>query len=281
MTGPVKGLSVSRIHFSADPEKATEAWQQYAREGQSEAKWNREMEMDARAGALTAVFRQEYRPDTHERHLVAPRGYPLLHAWDFGKGFPARVWFGRTPSNGLRVYASLVGENVQLRPFAQSTVAHEVHLWGELRSSNLCYADPAGNQDKDDGKKSVEVLREFGWAPRWRGSRIEEGIEELSRLMLSTQPDGTPMFLIDPRQNATLCAALRGEYSRGASGEPERRHPFIDAMDALRYAVINTKPAPRPKREQPRVHFNPESGYGRAVDPAHARDPFATMDTGF
>lgn len=262
----VPGISITRLHFTADPEKATPDWERYARTGISDAKFEREFNMNARAGALTAIFRHAYRPHDHERPLD-PRGAQLLHSFDFGRGFPARVWFSRTSWNGVRIYASMVGASLPLRAFCQQTIAFEVNTWGDVLSGPRCFCDPAGNQHKDDGMKSVEVLREFGWQPRWRGSRIEDGIEVLSALMLATQPDGEPAFLVDPRYNPTLCLALGGGYKRNKSGLPEHQHPEGDVVDALRYGVINTVPPKVVRPAQPPLAVDPVSGYGRAPMP--------------
>jgi len=273
MSDTIKGLSVARLHYTADPEKATPEWKAYAKAGQSEAKFQREYEMDPRAGALTAVFREAYRPSDHERALD-PHGMRVFHSFDFGRGFPVRVWFSRTAYNGLRVYASMYGQSISLRSFCEQTIAFEVNTWGEVISGERCFCDPAGNQHKDDGLKSIEVLRTFGWLPRWRGSRIEEGIEALSALMLSTQPDGAPAFLVDPRYNSDLCAALRGAYKRNRQGAPEHLHPHGDLVDALRYGAINTMPRKGARRPQePPFYRNPISGYGMAIPP-HARATF-------
>lgn len=266
MTDAVPGLSVARLHFKSDPEKASPEYEAYARAGQSSVKFEREMNMNPRAGALTAVFRHAYRPQDHERPLN-PHGQRLLHSFDFGRGFPARVWFSRTMWGGVRVYASMVGENIPLRSFLNQTIAFEVNTWGEILSGERCFCDPAGNQNKDDGLKSVEILKEFGWLPRWRGSRIEDGIETLAALMTTTQADGEPSFLVDPRLNARLCLALGGDYKRNKAGEPEHEHDASDLVDALRYGVINTAPARTRRPPAPPLAVDPVSGYGRAPIP--------------
>lgn len=259
----VNGIEVIRVHYTADPEKQSPEWKAHMQAGYPADKWAREFEMDAHAGLGLSIYGREYRPATHERPLTIDPNLPVLHGWDFGEGWPAHVWCQRTRMNGLRILASLWREHMQLRPFAEETVAFECNVLGGP-FPRRDFADPAGNQPKDDGMKSVEVLREFGWAPRWRGSEYTERHEAMSRLLLSSQPDGEPMLLIDPRQNADLCEAFRSRYRREKHGAPAREHPYIDLMNALEYVLVNTKTPPRPRLQaRPDLSsINHVSGYG-------------------
>lgn len=259
----MKGISVVRLHYTADPTKATPEWLARQQVGYAPDRWAREMEMDAQAGSQAAIFRKEYHPTKHERALAPPPDRSLLHGWDFGKGFPAHVWGGRTQYGGLRVYGSAFGRNIQLAPFVAQCVATEVERWG-LHQNRRDYCDPAGNQEKDDGRKSVEVLRNYGYRPVWRGSGIEERIRLFSTLLLQDQLDGEPMVLLDPRYNRELIEAIRSEYKRGAGDQPERIHPYIDLVDALMYLVINTQTFHQKRSVRPPdlSQVSDVSGYG-------------------
>lgn len=273
-TPPVPGVTVVSLHYTADPAKADPRWRDDARAGYPPDKWEREMEMNVHAGARTAIFGKRYRPDKHERPLTPDSALPMRLAFDFGEGWPACVWFQRTRLLGLRVLASMHGEHIQLRPFLERVLAFELTTWGDIFQARRVYCDPAGNQPKDDGMKSVEVLREFGWSPRWRGSRVEEGIEEIDRLMREDQDDGEPRYLIDPRFNVLLIEAHRSAYRRDVQGKPERGHPHVDLEDAHRYGVINTKLPERPPQRPPAHYVDPISGYGRAPIPASVTGGF-------
>ena len=275
MTSPVRGVTILRIPYQADPEKADPRWAAAMKPGYSEAAWAREMEMDAHTGLGQAVFGRAYRRETHERPLSVDPMLPLLHGWDFGEGWPAHVWAQRTRHWGLRVLASLHREHTMLRSFVEQTIAHELHALGDLYANRRDFVDPAGNQKKDDGLKSIEVLRTFGYAPKWRGSEYVERHEATDGLLRETQEDGAPKFLIDPARNPELCEAFRSRYRMREDGkEPVREHPFIDVMNALQYLIVNTKPPKRPSAPPPQYVFNPVTGYGGYAHP-HAT-PFAT-----
>lgn len=260
------GITVLRVPYTADPEKAAPEWAAKQKRGYPTNAWAKEMEMDARAGSGVAVFQGEYVPAKHERPLQRDPTRVLRTTFDFGSAFPARVWFQRTAHAGLRILASHVGHNVQLRPFLAETIGLELDMFGDLVSPQLCYCDPAGNQPKDDGLKSVEILREHGFAPKWCGSTITEGLRAISDLLVTSQPDGEEMFAIDPRHNAVLCQGLRSHYKRGADGAPLRVHPWIDAVDALRYGVLNTTARRLARSQQSQMRdlrvVNPVTGYG-------------------
>lgn len=276
----MKGVDVLRVHYTADPEKADPRWAEVMKAGYPSDKWAREFEMNAHAGLGLAIYGREYKADKHERILSPSPLVPMGHGWDFGRGWPAKVWVQRTMFNGVRVLASRWGQDIQLRPFAEQAIAFEINQLGGPFDNRRDYVDPAGSQPKDDGMKSVEVLREFGWLPRWRGSEYTERHEYLSRLLLQEQPDGEPMFLIDPRRNPELCDAFRARYRRDKSGAPVREHPFIDLMNALEYYLVNTKTPPRPRTAmQPNLsEINPISGYGNwgmaSVTPPRASGPY-------
>lgn len=269
----MRGVDILRIHYSADPAKADPRWIEHAKTDVPVDQWAREMEMNAEAGLGLSIYGREYRPGIHERPLRPAAFLPMGHGTDFGKGWPAHVWVQRTPYNGVRVLAELYGEDIQLRPFLERVVAHEINVLGGPFQNRRDYVDPAGNQPKDDGLKSVEVMKEFGWAPRWRGSEYSERHEYVSRLLLGNQEDGEPMFLIDPMRCPKLCAAFRAHYRRMKSGQPEREHPFIDLMNALEYYLVNTKAPVRRSGTQALPTLNPVSGYGAFAPPREALAP--------
>jgi len=256
------GITVLRVPYTADPEKASSAWVARAKIGVPATAWAKEMEMDAQAGSGVAVFQGDYVPATHERALTRDPTRVLRTAFDFGSAYPARVWFQRTACGGCRVLASLVGHQQQLRPFLAASVAFELEVFGDLDAAQGAYCDPAGNQSKDDGDKSVEVLRAHGFSPRWCGSTITEGLRAIADLLVTRQSDGEEMFAIDPRWNALLCQGLRHQYKRGPDGTPLRVHPWIDLIDALRYGVVNTT-ARRLTRILRRPHPGPADFAGR------------------
>jgi hypothetical protein len=270
-----QGITVLRVPYTADPEKAAPEWAARQQKGYPRHAWAKEMEMDAQAGTGMSVFQKDYVAAKHERPLSREPSRILRTAFDFGSAFPARVWFQRTGYGGIRVLASTVGQNIQLRPFLAETVGFELEIFGDIDSAQLCYCDPAGNQPKDDGMKSIEVLRAYGFSPKWCGSTITEGLRAISDLLVLTQDDGEEMFAIDPRHNRVLCQAFRHAYKRGPDGTPLRVHPFIDPMDAFRYGVLNTTLRKlRRQIQRPDLrNVNPETGSGRwATTLTHPED---------
>lgn len=266
----VPGVTVLQIGFRADPEKADPDWIDYAKQGYAPDKWAREMEMDAHAGASSAVFGKEYPNPRREQALTPDFDRLVIDAFDFGKGFPARVWMQMTATGQKRILASRCLPSTKLRPFLEQTLAWELEIFGGTFLRRVCYCDPAGNQDKDDGLKSVEVLREYGFLPKWRGSTVESGIETMIGL-LREAPNGEPSLVIDPRYNGELVTAFKSGYARNAQGEPTRVHPYIDLMDATRYGLINTTPRRGvPRVHRPTFHINDVSGYGRAPMPSRS-----------
>jgi hypothetical protein len=267
----MKGIEVLRIHYTADPAKNDPRWIEHAKTDVPADQWAREMEMDAQAGLGMSIYGREYKPAKHERRLAIHPGAPMGHGWDFGYGCPATVWVQRTQFNGVRVIAEMAGKDTNLRPFAERALALEINALGGPYQNRRDYVDPAGNQPKDDGMKSIEVLRDFGYRPVWRGSEYKERHEYVSNLLLRDQEDGDPMFLIDPDRCPQLCAAFRAHYRRMKNGDPEREHPYIDLMNAFEYYIVNTKaPSHRMGASQALPLLNPISGYGAFPAPRDA-----------
>ena len=260
----MKGVTTTRLSYKADPEKADPRWKDIMSVGVPTDKWDREYEMDANAGMGLSIYGREYRPEKHERPLTPSGLVPMGHGWDFGHGWPATVWVQRTAFNGVRILASMFGQDMQLRLFAPRAIAFEINVLGGPFQNRRDYVDPAGSAEKDDGMQSVAVLRDFGYAPRWRGSKYTERHEYVSQLLKTDQEDGEPMFLIDPRHNVELCQGFRALYRRTKSGDPERNHPVIDLMNALEYYLVNTKTgvARRPPSPPNLALINEVSGYG-------------------
>lgn len=61
---PDNGFSVARLHYTADPDKATKEWFQRTRKGYSEAAWRKEYEIDFEVLSGTLVY-PEYDPFVH------------------------------------------------------------------------------------------------------------------------------------------------------------------------------------------------------------------------
>lgn len=266
----MKGIEVLRIGYRADPVKDNPAWIEHAKADVPADQWAREMEMDAHAGLGLSIYGREYKPEKHERALRPHPVSPMLHGTDFGLGCPAHVWIQRTAHNGVRVLASMFRSDMQLRPFLEQCIAYEINTLGGPYPNRRDYVDPAGNQGKDDGMKSVEVMRDFGYTPRWRGSEYVERHEYVSNLLLREQEDGEPMFLIDPRYNVELCQAFRALYRRDKRGAPERTHPTCDLMNAFEYVMVNTKAPKRNMTAQVLPRLDPISGYGTFPTPREA-----------
>lgn len=61
---PYNGFNVVRLHYTADPEKATKEWFEKTRKGYSEAAWRKEYEIDFEVLSGTLVY-PEYDPFIH------------------------------------------------------------------------------------------------------------------------------------------------------------------------------------------------------------------------
>lgn len=147
------------------------------------------------------------------RPFQAEPKIPVYRCLDFGFNRPACVWL-QVVGKQLRVLGESMGQRIYLDDFLKQKVfAYErdvLQLPDETKY--LAFCDPAGSQESDKGKTSVEILNDHGIYPVYRRTKIEEGIKAL-KSYLDTQEEQDPCFIIHPRCQI-LIEGFRGGYHR-------------------------------------------------------------------
>lgn len=261
-----EGWLVLRLHYTADPERATPEWiaeqLQGYRGGIEGRDWRREMEIDFSAykgepvysafPADVAVRETRYRPDL-----------PLWRGWDFGYRHPAVVFVQlwppteKAPLGTLvylhEIYPTLDRESVpgiKTADLAQLVLEETRTRFPETEKKEhgqgvvLDFADPAGNQTKETSDfSSVEILQQWNIWPEWARVGRKNRIEYLRRFI---EVPGS--FRINPHCALgikALSAAYRypEERAGGADrdmpdlGKKVQEEPYIHVMDALEYVA--------------------------------------------
>lgn len=164
---------------------------------------------------------------------------PVYRCFDFGFNRPACVWL-QIYGGQVRVIGEMLGQRIYLDDFLREKIfPYEADVLG-LNSGTVFrgFCDPAGSQESDKGKSSIEILNEHGIFPVYRKTRIEEGIKAVKHF-LDSADNGEPNFQVHPRCTK-LIEGFRGGYHRLDGEESPNKDGFYDHLfDALRYGAVH------------------------------------------
>lgn len=232
-----QGLTVLRVHYTADPSKRDKAWQEQQKRGMSTAMWEREMEINFRVSMGKAWF-PEFRMEFHvaQEPLKPFPGKPIIRGWDYGLT-PATLWCQYGPKGELLVLAEVQSRDCGITAHGKVVAAESAAYAGH---SFVDIGDPAGRQRaQTDEQSCVDILRD-----RY-GINVQDGPVsamarwEAVRQRLTTMTDtGGPMLLVDP-SCAVLIGGFTGGYCRRKVGEKYLEEPekneYSHTQDALGY----------------------------------------------
>ncbi len=188
----------------------------------------------------TPVYGKLLNPSLHLRQVVFDSSMRLVRGWDFGFNHPACVWVVVDQLARKNIHHELLGEKETLELFGRRVLEITKQRYGNVQVVDYC--DPHGNDKKDSGQTSVEILRSLGiWAEGERGVRdyVEPGIA-LVRKELSTLIDGVPELTLNP-QCTILRSAYFGKYVRDEDGNPKKDGFYDHLCDAHRYIAYHHK----------------------------------------
>lgn len=263
----MEGFSVVRLHYSADPEK-DQPWADRIRKELPTEDWLREYELISTGRDKDHPVYSDWKRDLHERTLkYDPRHPVIFRGWDFGKVHPACVWL-QVSGPEINILHEVLGTEIQLEQFAQEVIAKS-QMWFPGATRYIDWVDPHGTAEKDDGRPSIQVLKDCGIFPRHKLLDVEEGVLILGKQLIRIVPGGRPALCADPKQCPILSEAMRGGYKRNPRGKIIKDGWFEHIADALRYVVygivkaqggVGNKHTEAAKRYQYRPQ-NPVTGY--------------------
>lgn len=240
------GFRVVRLHYTADPNKATKEWKDKTRIGMPENDWEQEYEINFNI-LHGKRFYGEFDYSLHVGDTKANPYLDMLVSFDFGYRHPACVWAQIDDRDRVIIHREEQGEDEALINFAKRI----------LRISNKefpgCsfkyFADPAGKMSTDKSERtSVEILRSLGIKPMMKKTFRDLGFNIVRNLLLKKQknPEGKELRGILVNRNCTiLIDGFMGgyHYANVKEGQPDKEEAtggnFYDHLqDALRYILI-------------------------------------------
>ena len=205
--------------------------------------------------AGTPVFHRSFSRSRHVtnkdlRRAIDPN-YPLWRGWDFGINHPACAVFQYDTHRGqMRVLWSIVDHDILTHEFAKKVMAQ---LTADLSSCAIQYeqlrwldaCDPAGADRRSTGITDVQILQALGIYPKYRRTRIGEGVDLIEEMLLSNCYQDQPTLLLDARCEM-LIDALEGGYcikgdSTSSYYETTKDGTYDHIVDAFRYAVLQVR----------------------------------------
>jgi hypothetical protein len=258
---PGNGLTVIRLHYTADPVKRTPEWKAETSRNLHPRTWRREYEIDWASPEGEPVV-PEYQEGTHCRMFEWDPTLRCLRFWDFGFVSPVVLFGQLTVFGQLRIRRELCPFNTPLDQLMDAVSAVTVELGGRDLSlqtdtwdvggaeqpegaPTFDAGDPAGTNQTDLGA-SAEVLGRAGIMLHTTRPGTELSYAGLrKRFLRQVMEPGVgpvPAIVMHP-ECPNLRSALGGAFHLGSlpPHRPVKTHPEKDLVDALRYGEDNIR----------------------------------------
>lgn len=182
------------------------------------------------------VFPQ-YARGEYLRRIEPVQGFPIYRGIDFGFNKPAVSWM-QYINGQVRIYQAIKGEKIYLDDFIRDVILpEEQKLFPRWNAPFKTVCDPAGSQESDKGRSSVDILNEFGIFPMYKKTKVEEGIRAIKHFLDTKNAAGEPNFLVHPRADL-LNSALKGGYCWDDKMKlPDKTKGYDDIVDSARYPI--------------------------------------------
>lgn len=112
------------------------------------------------------VYGGYYKPELHKRPIPTRDGQ-LLEAFVTGKSHPCWVIAQRTPTGALQFLGGIMGVDLLLTDFLPIVEQYRLEWFGADADIKTCGA-PTGAKDDPTRFGDLDLLREYGFKPRWR-----------------------------------------------------------------------------------------------------------------
>jgi hypothetical protein len=250
-TNERNGFFVTRLHYTADPNKRSAAWKKAVSEGLALRAWQREYEISWTSPEGEPVI-PEFDANLHVRETPLTPTNRLLRFWDFGAVSPV-VLFGQLSNYGqVMIHRELCPFNTpldQLLPIVKA-----ISLDMVVRSDHFDAGDPEAESSGTLGI-IADVLQRSGITMHTNRPGTELSYAGLRRRFLDSvyipRQGHQPAMIVSPRC-PNLIEALSGGFhlSPFPPYRPVKAHPMKDLVDALRYGCDNLSAAGADTQEQ-------------------------------
>jgi hypothetical protein len=238
---PRNRFTVATVHYSADPDKASEEWIKMAMQGMPERGWMREYEIDYTIFEGKTFF-AEFKQFNVENCAYIPKE-TIYRGWDYGYHRPACLITKLNKDGQWCWLEAIMGKDEGVLEFGRRMRTHCIsHYPG---ADYVDVGDPAGEQMSDKGEKtSVQILETVGIYIHSRKQPVKQG-SEIIRQKLGMRVDGKPGLIVDPSQQLVIDGFRGGlHFPDVKEGQPQREHYEKDGyyehvFDCARYLATD------------------------------------------
>jgi hypothetical protein len=248
------GIHIFRVHYTANPSKRSEEWQNEAARGMPGGKkgraWKREMCIDWTVATGIGVYSDEFTREWHvAKDTLEAYAGQMYRGWDLGPThvFPACVVAQRDMMR-LNVLSEIVSWSGRGEPKARDvgSFAEEVILRCNEEFPGVEWidiADPASWQKQmvqTDAKSAIDILNRLGIFPR-KGPVTFTARRDAMVDRLTSTSQGQPCILVD-QCCKMIVEGLGGayKYESFTDGRPKgvvEKNAWSHPMNALEYIV--------------------------------------------
>jgi hypothetical protein len=269
-----KGWLICKIHYTADPEKRSVEWKQWAMDSMPDMQsFNREFEVDFTSSTGDPFYPLAYQKYVEDRgYFIREQKIPdravIYRGFDFGFHRPVCVWAWVDAGGVVRVLREFCPREIDVYNFRDAVRhlsgelpsipperARAIHWVGRVKGMGLEWFErhPYMSFSGVEAKKTQSITGDFGEMNDFEvmdgggislsivNQRVSAGTYVIRNLMRDT--GGQPSIQIDP-SCTTLISALCGglTFGEGTKASPlddeVAIHPeYSHVHDALRYLV--------------------------------------------
>lgn len=212
-------FTIVRLHYSADPNKATPEWIEEASRGMPKRGWLREYEIDYSVYEGKAFF-----PEFKDYNIKAEEykaRETIFRGWDYGFHRPCCLITKLNEADQWAWLDVILGKDEGIMDFGK-----RVRQYCLTRYPGAYYTDvgdPAGEQMSDKSEKtSVQILESIGIYVRSRKQPIKQGAE-IMRQKLQLRVDGRPGLIVHPKLTSVVDGFKGGlHYPEVREGQPQK-----------------------------------------------------------
>jgi hypothetical protein len=243
-TNPRNGFYVTRLHYSADPGKRTDAWRKKTFSGLAHRAVQREYEISWTSPEGEPVV-PEFDANTHVHETAIKRDARLLRFWDFGSVSPVVLFCQLSLYGQVLIHRELCPFNTpldQLLPIVQA-----ISLDLSVRRDYFDAGDPEADSLHSLGTVS-ELLSRAGITIHTNRPGTEVSYATCRswflRRVFVPREGHQPAIIISPRC-PNLIEALSGGFHLSSLPpyRPVKTHPMKDLVDSVRYGLDNLESA--------------------------------------
>jgi len=247
---PSNGARIVEIHYTADPKKRSQKWQQEMRSQLDPMGVKREYEIDWGILKGKPVYEEDWSDDLHRLRepFVVEQGVPLVAGWDFQK-FPSMVLNQWTSGKANKVFpydGRFVSFGEMQSDYLFKSFLPEALKWRQSMFPGFFFydfCDPAGlSKNPTDEKSCFDLMLEAGLTPVAGAQTLVARLGSVSAL-LSTLKRGKAEYQLCEQGCPMLLQGFRGAYcyeeTRGMEDTQYKEKPAktrsADLHDALQY----------------------------------------------